>query len=449
MYIDLVTINLCPGQGGGGVKPSGTLEISENGVYDVYSYASANVNVPTTGFNEREVTEGVYDIVNLNNSASYVHTYALQSNLSLMTVDLPDCAEVYEGAFKGCKYLTSVNLPMCNSIGSSGFGICYSLSQVNLPIVKTIGQMAFVQCELLSSLTLCTDVYWTIPFGTRTYVGTPIVNPSSSASIYVRSDTYSLWISLQFWSDYSSKFVSVPVSGPALSFSNGILSGMTKAIARDFTSYLSVSTSDITGVSLPECKYLMNSTFAGMSLNSVYLPECELLYGYTFQSVPISSIDLPKCKRMIQNDFYLCQDLQNINLPQCDYLGPKTFGYCINLKSIDLPLCTTVGTNAFDFCFNMSSVSLPMCKYVGPNAFHSTLALSSVNLPVCSRIDSNAFDGIIQTLVLGYDSVVTIPAIGIFTGNIPSIFVPASLVEAYKADTNWSQYSNSIFPISE
>ena len=35
MYINLITIDLCPGQGGGGVKPSVTLDISENGVYDV------------------------------------------------------------------------------------------------------------------------------------------------------------------------------------------------------------------------------------------------------------------------------------------------------------------------------------------------------------------------------------------------------------------------------
>ena len=235
MYINLITIDLCPGQGGGGVKPSGVLDISNNGVFDVYSYASANVTVPTTGFNEREVTEGVYDIVNLNNSASYVHHYAFQSNLSLMTVDLPDCAVVYEGAFKACKYLTSVNIPNCFSIGSSAFNVCYSLSEISLPMVSTIGQTAFTNCSALSSLTLCTDVYWTIPFGTRTYGGTPITN--GSASIYVRSDTYSLWISSQLWNDYSSKFVSVPVSGPALSFSNGLLSGTTKAIASDFTSY--------------------------------------------------------------------------------------------------------------------------------------------------------------------------------------------------------------------
>ena len=492
MYIDLVTIDLCPGQGGGGVKPSGTLEISKNGVYNVYTYASANVNVPTGGFNDREVTEGKFNIVNLNNSASFVNNYAFNTNSYVQTVDLSNCYEVENDAFTSCANLTTVNLPVCSSIGSSAFmncsnlttvnlpmcnrigsfafmncsnlttvnlpmcnstggaafRSCYSLSQVNLPMVKTIGVSTFNACSALTSLTLCTDVYWTIPFGARTYVGTPITNESGSGSIYVRSDTYSLWISSNLWSEYSSKFVSVPVSGPALSFSNGLLSGTTKAIASDFTDYLSVSKSDITGVSLPECKYLMKSTFADMSLNSVYLPECEVLYGYTFKSVPISSIDLPKCKRMIQYDFDLCQDLQNINLPQCDYLGPKTFANCGNLKSIDLPLCTTVGANAFDYCFVMSSVSLPMCKYVGPQAFHSTLALSSVNLPVCSRIDSNAFAEVIETLVLGYDSVVTIPAIGIFTGNIPSIFVPASLVEAYKADTNWSQYSDRIFPIS-
>ena len=447
MYIDLVTIDLCPGQGGGGVKPSGVLDISNNGVFDVYSYASANVNVPTTGFDEREVTEGKLNIVNLNNSASFVKDYVFNTNSYVQTVNLLDCYEVKNNAFISCSSLSQVNLPMCISIGSEAFRNCSSLSQVNLPMVKTISLSAFTNCSALSSLTLCTDVYWTIPFGTRTYLGTPITNESSSASIYVRSDTYSLWISSKLWSSISSKFVSVPVSGPALSFSNGLLSGTTKAIASNFTSYLSVTASDITGVSLPECKYLMKSTFAGMSLNSVYLPECELLYGYTFQSVPISSIDLPKCKRMIQNDFNLCQNLQNINLPQCDYLGPRTFATCVNLKSIDLPLCTTVGANAFDFCFIMSSVSLLMCKYVGPNAFHSALALSSVNLPVCSRIDRNAFDDI-ETLVLGYNSVVTIPAIGIFTGNIPSIYVPASLVEAYKADPNWSQYSDRIFPIS-
>ena len=392
MYIDLVTIDLCPGQGGGGVKPSGTLEISENGVFDVYSYASANVNVPTTGFNDREVTEGVYDIVNLNNSASYVHHYAFQSNLSLMTVDLLDCSVVYEGAFRACKYLTSVNLPMCIRIGSYAFNTCYSLSQVNLPIVKTIGQTAFTNCSALSSLTLCTDVYWTIPFGTRTYGGTPIVNPSSSASIYVRSDTYSLWISSKFWSDYSSKFVSVPVSGPALSFSNGLLSGTTKAIASDFTSYLSVTKSDITNVSLPECRYIGEDAFQRCSsLTQVSLPKCSYIYAYAFDD---------------------CRSLSQISLPECRYIDEAAFQHC-SLKQVSLPKCSYIGNLAFLECLPLMSI---------------TIGYSSVcNMNVTDFGD--AFEG--TDIGYGYGS----------------IYVPASLVEAYKSAENWSKYSSQIFPI--
>ena len=230
------------------------------------------------GFTEKDVTEGKLNIMNLNNSASFVKNNVFGNNSYIQTVDLPDCYEVKEAAFSFCANLTSVNLPMCSSIGNAVFRNCSSLSQVNLPTVKTISQVVFNNCTSLTSLTLCTDVYWTIPFGIRTYRGTPIVNESSSASIYVRSDTYSLWISSNDWSSISSKFVSVPVSGPALSFSNGLVSGTTKAIESNFTSYLSVSKSDINNVLLPECKYIYNQTFQSCtSLNQVNLPVCSYI----------------------------------------------------------------------------------------------------------------------------------------------------------------------------
>ena len=260
------------------------------------------------GFTEKDVTEGKLNIMNLNNSASFVKNNVFGNNSYIQTVVLPDCYEVKEAAFGYCANLMTVNLPMCSSIGSAAFRNCSSLSQVNLPTVKTISQVVFNNCTSLTSLTLCTDVYWTIPFGTRTYGGTPIVNESSSASIYVRSDTYSLWVALTGWSSISDKFVSVPVSGPALSFSNGLVSGTTKAIASDFTSYLSVTASDITNVLLPECKYL---------------------YDLTFQS---------------------CTSLNQVNLPVCSYIGNGAFLNCNLFSSMKIGysgVCSLGGSNVF------------------------------------------------------------------------------------------------------
>ena len=220
MYIDLVTINLCPGQGGGGVKPSGTLEISENGVYDVYSYASASVDVHPSaslsetyisngsynitgefnggvitvdvpapqfitetlnvsangtynpgqgvdgysqvvvdvpqsviGFTEKEITEGI-QVVNLSNSASYVHPFVFEKNKYLQTVYLPNCISIGENAFAFCSNLSSVNLPNCEYIGSSVFYICSSLSQISLPKCSYIGRGAFYSCISLTQIDL-------------------------------------------------------------------------------------------------------------------------------------------------------------------------------------------------------------------------------------------------------------------------------------------------------
>ena len=222
MYIDLVTIDLCPGQGGGGVKPSGTLDIVENGVYNVYSYASASVDVhpsaslsetyirngsynitgefnggmitvdvpapqfvtetlnvsangtynpgqgvdgysqvvvdvPISGWDQKNITEGTIEIINLDNSASFVASNIFSNNQNIQTVNLPYATTVGKAAFFRCYSLSQVNLPVCSYIDNNAFYGCSSLSQVNLPVCSYIGNSVFFNCFLLSqaSLPLC------------------------------------------------------------------------------------------------------------------------------------------------------------------------------------------------------------------------------------------------------------------------------------------------------
>ena len=263
--------------------------------------------------------------------------------ISLSQVNLPVCSSIGSNAFYGCSSLTSIDLPMCMYINSYVFENCTSLSQVNLPVCSNMGNAVFYNCKSLNSLTLCTDVYWTIPYPSRMLSNTPIM--SGTGSIYVRSDTYSLWITSEGWSSLSDRFVSVETSDTKLGFSKGTVYGTTYALGSDFTNYLGVSKNDILSIDLSMCKFM---------------------------------------------DYEVCSD-------------------CTSLSQVSLPVCSYIRTRAFWGC---SSLSIITIGYSG----------------VCS-LSSSVF----------YNTQIT--------SSTGSIYVPASLVDAYKFASDWSQYSNRIYSI--
>ena len=126
----------------------------------------------------------------------------------------------------------------------------------------------------------------------------------------------------------------------------------------------------------------------------------------------------------------------------------------IDILYVSLPNCTSVSMATFRNCYDLTSVSLPMCEYIGNGAFYGCWSLSQVSLPVCSYIGNVTFYGCdsLSIITIGYSGVCSLPyydafdvtPIGDGTG---SIYVPASLVDAYKTAENWSMYSNQIFSI--
>ena len=135
------------------------LNVSANGTYNpgegVDGYSQVVVDVPqsVTGFTEKEITEGV-QVVNLSNSASYVHPFVFEKDNYLQTVNLPNCTSVGENAFAFCSNLKTVSLPECKTIESSAFYRCNLLSQISLPVCSYIGRGVFYGCISFTQIDL-------------------------------------------------------------------------------------------------------------------------------------------------------------------------------------------------------------------------------------------------------------------------------------------------------
>ena len=184
-------------------------------------------------------------------------------------------------------------------------------------------------------------------------------------------------------------------------------------------------------ISLPVCKYIGDSAFCRCSsLFQVNLPKCEYIgYNTFFNCLSLSQISLPVCSYLSSYAFFNCPKLSQVSLPMCEYIGEYAFYDCYKLSQVSLPMCEYIGNNAFGFCWSLSQVSLPMCSYIGSSAFYSCKSLSIITLGysgVCSLYDSKVFS---YTLI---------------TRSTGSIYVPSSLVSAYKSASVWRFYTRII-----
>ena len=146
--------------------------------------------------------------------------------------------------------------------------------------------------------------------------------------------------------------------------------------------------------------------------------------------------------------------VETVNLPNCLYVGSKAFYYCASLTTVNLPACTTLYKLAFRNCGNLSYISLPNVVRLSSYCLGYCSALETISLPKCSYVSQRAFYSCtnLQTIYIGtaLSTVATMTASNALSGcsALQSIYVPASLVDAYKTASNWSYYSSKIYPIA-
>ena len=147
------------------------------------------------------------------------------------------------------------------------------------------------------------------------------------------------------------------------------------------------------------------------------------------------------------------KSVQTVDLPNCLYVGDRAFLYCTNLTTVNLPSCTTLHSYAFRSCWNLSYISLPNATRLSEYCLANCSALQTISLPKCSYLNRYAFLSCynLNTIYMGIElstvaSMVSSKAL-LDCSALQSIYVPASLVDTYKSATNWSYFSNQIFPI--
>ena len=367
----------------------------------------------------------------------------------LSYIDLPKC-EAIGDSFEYCSSLTSVNLPNCARVENYAFAYCPSLQSVNIPMCSYVGNNAFSSCSSLTVLDL-RSAYSCALSNSNTFSRTPFA--SGIGSIYVHAAHLSQFQNATNWTYFSNCFVGVgDPDRPLLAFDSGRVYGDAFAIYNNYLSYLGIRSSSVTSIDLPNVRSLYSTNWFSYysKLTELCMSSLEVTpQDLVRECVLLQSVNLPNCVSVGNNTFYYCTSLQSVNIPICSYVGDNAFNRCSSLTTIDLPNCVSVGNYAFTYCSSLQSVNIPICSYVGDNAFTYCSSLQSISLPMCGYLGERPFGDALQTLYIGtsLSTVCVLYKTLTLNDNIQSIFVPMSLVNAYKTAQYWSQYASRIFGI--
>ena len=175
--------------------------------------------------------------------------------------------------------------------------------------------------------------------------------------------------------------------------------------------------------------------------------------NYVYRS-SVQKIEIGNGVTSIGNSaFYSCYSLASITIPNgvTNIVG-SAFYSCYSLASITIPNgVTNIVDSAFNNCRSLASITIPNgITSIGDSAFNNCYSLASITMPNgITSVGDSAFKNCRGVAFYDFTACTTVPTLAsttAFTG-IPAdcqIRVPAALVDAWKAATNWSTYASHI-----
>ena len=133
-------------------------------------------------------------------------------------------------------------------------------------------------------------------------------------------------------------------------------------------------------------------------------------------------------------------------------IASSAFYSCYSLPSITIPdSVTSIASNAFHNCYALTSITIPDgVTSIGNYAFGYCYSLTSITIPDgVTSIASSVFYSCYSVAFYDFSNHTSVPTLSNTNafGSIAAdceIRVPAALVDAWKAATNWSTYADHI-----
>lgn len=372
-----------------GVVPQGVFEVpSRIGTYDVKSYAFARAEFEDNLEKRLNGTLSYYS----NSTASSIATYAF-AGANITGVSLPNVTKMSSYAFAYCESLTSINLPKLLSTSSYAFLQCSNLASFSFPSCSLIAEGTFKSCIGLPSNLVLASNFKTISGGAFAYCpNLQTVQCLGATSVRGFSNCDNL-ITL-----------SLPVC-----LSIGNCSYMTK-----LQNLYAPSLTTIDGWGLGYCYSLQTFSCSNVSYIGGYgMASCSSLL----------SLSLSLATTIDAYALVDCQQLRTVSFPLLSVLRNGVFQRCYNLQTVNIPSCTQIYDYAFYCCSSLTTLSVPLCSFIGNYAFYNCLSFSTLYLA------SNSVAVLSGANVFSYTQIY-------YSSKYGSIFVPASLVNAYKSATN-------------
>lgn len=164
----------------------------------------------------------------------------------------------------------------------------------------------------------------------------------------------------------------------------------------------------------------------------------------------------PRVTKLRSYSFHSASKLKKASFPNVTSAGAYAFGSCTSLTELHLPNLKTISQYCMRDCALLESIVLPKVTSFSTGVFRECPTLKRVDTSSVTSITSQLFYGdyALEALILRNNAVARLTqsnalTVSAFSAGTAFAYVPAALVEQYKAATNWSTYAAQIRAIED